>query len=130
MFLGNVVFPRGLPGGRIGFFDGCGDIVFREADLTCNVNGESSKYKSIRVQGGMVPGNIDLRLLSSEFELVFCRLRPCARVIVGKLYPSVSWDPRPRPAGTVPYAVFPAAYAELILVMDGVRECNPGLCFV
>ena len=46
--------------------------------------------------------------------------------MVGKLYPS-SFEPlaRPRPAGTVPYEALPAAYAELILVMDGVRECIP-----
>lgn len=51
--------------------------------------------------------------------------------MVGKLYPS-SLEPlaRPRPAGTVPYVAFPAAYAELILVIDGVRECIPDRCFV
>lgn len=51
--------------------------------------------------------------------------------MVGKLYPS-SLDPlaRPRPAGTVPYVALPAVYAELILVMDGVRECIPDRGFV
>jgi hypothetical protein len=45
---------------------------------------------------------------------------------VGKLYPSsLDVRPPPRPAGTVPYAALPDVYAELRLVMEGVRECNP-----
>jgi hypothetical protein len=77
-----------------------------------------------------VPGNIVLRFPSSEFEFVFCRLRLWARVIVGKLYPSsLDVRPPPRPAGTVPYAALPEVYAELRLVIEGVRECNPLLGF-
>jgi hypothetical protein len=48
---------------------------------------------------------------------------------VGKLYPS-SLDPRPRPAGTVPYVALPPVCAEFKLVMDGVRECIDGRGFV
>ena len=42
--------------------------------------------------------------------------------MVGKAYPSSTL---PLPAGTVPYPLVPPIYAELILVILGVREC-PG----
>jgi hypothetical protein len=75
----------------------------------------------------MLPGRIDRRRFSSDELGFFCckLLAPCPRTIVGKLYPSSALPLSPRPAGTVPYAFALAVYAELILVMEGVRECIP-----
>jgi hypothetical protein len=115
--------------------EGWGEVVFLEEDFTCEVNSASSKnplahkqQRELSRERWRVPGSIERRRFSSD-ELGFfcCKLRaPCPRTIVGKLYPSSALPFNPRPAGTVPYALALApVYAELILVMEGVRECIP-----
>ena len=46
--------------------------------------------------------------------------------MVGKLYWLSSAEPFPPPrTGTVPYVALPEVYAELMDVIEGVRECIP-----